>query len=370
MFRHEAWGNGSVLQTLAFGVKPKLPDRVSGQRPMVRQLPDWINWSDREKPSSYEPVQLDAEKFPLPCSWVDWWSPRSWCCCTCFPLAHCLHGRGNPCLVQTVDALDPELYRKTLQLPTKCPNELRGVWWLQDNIAHETLVIFNDSFWEDVDEPGSGTMFFQHDLPQTWLRDLSMFGLILGIGNAWQSPCQNTWAQEWQSYVPMYFNFNEGKGVFKPTSWLFRVTEDEWQKPDYAAAPGLPGGDDLVYMYRWRRVMRGDGTTTSAWEEMKQVMESPLPHRNCFEPWCPCWPLCISPSERLVDMTYANRRQVVIFRPEERTASFSGCCCLPACPCPCLCPLFAKIDGAYKKNFPDTASAEKPPDQQRMLGGY
>lgn len=308
-----------------------------------------IDWDAREYPG-YQPAQLDPDKANVPCSFCDWWNRRSWLCCCCFPCIQCANGLCNPCLAQRVDALDPEIYKKTLEMPTKCPEELKGVWWLQDNIAAESLVNFNDSFFEDK---GDGNLYWEHDVPQSWLRDYSVFGLCLGTVNACLGITKCAW-KEWQQVVSATFNFEKGKGKFDEFQWVYKINEDEWQKASYAAKVGEPKADEVTYMYRWRRVMRGDGSTTAAWDEMKEVMQSPLPKKNCCAPWCPFWPLCISKKDILLNMTYNNQMQVVIFPPEQRRPPmYSGCCCEPKpVRCPCMWPCCANIHGVWKKNFP------------------
>eukprot|EP00913_Durusdinium_trenchii_P022599 g21223.t1 len=161
-----------------------------------------------------------------------------------------------------------------MQMPTKCPEEFKGVWWLEDNIAAESL------------------------------------------------------------------------------EWVFKINENEWQKPSFKAKPGEPNANEITYMYRWRRVIGPDGNRTAAWDDMKTRIESPMPHQNCFTPWCPCWPLCISKKDRLLNMTYNSPTQVMILPPQFRTAAYSGCCIGPSCPCPCMCPCFANVYGVWTKNFP------------------
>ncbi|CAE7228323.1 unnamed protein product [Symbiodinium microadriaticum] len=325
-----------------------------------------IDWDAKSYPGSYQPVQLDSSKYTLPCSCIDWWSKRSCLCCACFPLAHCINGRCNPCLAQTVDALDPEIYKKTLQIKTFCPEEMRGVWWLEDNLAHETLVIFNDAKWlQSEDNPAIWEFF--HDLPQTWFRDPTLFGYILGIAAAWKIN-DSKWTEQWQSFVPIVFNFDKGKAYLKNFEWIFRINEDEWQKAAFKVLPDGTVTDEVGYMYRWRRVMRGDGSLTSAWADMEAMMKRP--YRNFFDPWCPCWPLCIPVADRNIEMGKSGGIQVGIFRPEERTATFSGCCCLPPCPCPCMCPLFAKVDGQWAEQFGSASATSSAPAQQEMGEGY
>ena len=90
----------------------------------VKRVMSNIDWDAKSYPGSCQPVQLDSSKYVIPCSGVDWWSRRSCLCCACFPVAHCINGRCNPCLAQTVDALNPEIYKKTLQIKTFCPEDM------------------------------------------------------------------------------------------------------------------------------------------------------------------------------------------------------------------------------------------------------
>uniref|UniRef100_A0A7S4R6S9 Uncharacterized protein n=1 Tax=Alexandrium monilatum TaxID=311494 RepID=A0A7S4R6S9_9DINO len=300
-----------------------------------------IDWDAIVYPG-YRPVQFDPSKFTLPLGCCDWWGPRSWLCGPAMPCIRCCHGRCNPCLVSQVDITDPTIWKATLELPTSCPESMKGVWWLCDNVAAETLVCFNEGRWTKLEAPGEWS--FQKDLPQTWTRDDAVFGGVLGAVNAWSGVGCCNLSAPWNS-VTFTFNLDAGKAKGDDTEYAWRIDDDEWQKLNFRGAPGETGGDEIFFMYRWRRVIRGDGSTTPAFQELRDMVTSPYPHRNCCEPWCCLWPLCISKEQRLKDMAYSNRKQLVIWPPAQRRPV---CSCWGArCSCPCMCPCAKDATGAH-----------------------
>lgn len=174
--------------------------------------------------------------------------------------------------------------------------------------------------------------------------------------------CNSPWPA-----INFVFNLETGKGVGDPSERTWRIDEDEWQKANYSKNVDEPDAE-INFMYRWRRVIRGDGSTTPAFEEMKQILTSPYPHRNCLEPWCVCWPMLLTKEERLKDMAYSNRNQLVIWRPEHRKPVCS--CGGMSCTCPCMCPLAKDADGKYKEWLDSTKElgqqAEERPTQESM----
>ncbi len=134
-----------------------------------------FQWDTRKVPEKYDPVQLKQSKVTFP--FVDWWNTRSNLLCCCFPILGCISGSTY------VDAEDTAPWKEILKYSNPdTPESMRGLWWLQDNIAHENLVtIFNDcEFTGNFNEDGTnGYGIWELSLKDNWSRDRSAFGHIL-----------------------------------------------------------------------------------------------------------------------------------------------------------------------------------------------
>jgi len=257
-----------------------------------------MDWSAREKPSRFFPVQV--QNYTLPLGFCDWWNTRSPLFCCCFPCMRCLSGRGNPFAVSVVDILDDSIWAAELAKPVdSAPESLRGVWFLSDNVAHENLVLFNDAVVEGEFDASGATGFgaWKHSMRTTWTRDATCFGWIL-LTAASVRPNQD---------VVAAFNFGAGKLKLNDREWVFRHTEDEWWKTHFE-----PGTSRITYMYRWLRVLRPDGTKTAHWADLERRATAKLPNSNCGTSWFPCWPCFLSDRQRMDDMVFINRYNSVV----------------------------------------------------------
>eukprot|EP00440_Ansanella_granifera_P018298 gb/GFBE01019870.1/.p1 GENE.gb/GFBE01019870.1/~~gb/GFBE01019870.1/.p1 ORF type:complete len:304 (+),score=61.53 gb/GFBE01019870.1/:1-912(+) len=278
-----------------------------------------LPWNAREKPATYNPVQTKPgeNQFPMPYSFVDWWSPRSMLLCCCYPAFWCINGRGNPCAGgNSVDITDPSIWKEALAQPTACPDSMKGVWWLKDNLAHECLICLHDAEWSgDFNSAGTrGIARMRKRMDTLWSREQSAFGKVLQAAATLRSG-EEAW-------VGGLFNFDIGKGqqLDAPVpEWGFKISEDEYWKAFYYANPGEPRGDDIYYMYKWIRVMRPDGSTTAAFEDFKSRCTMPDPNANCGTSWCSCWPAGLSMEQRLQSMNVLCSRQSMFMRPERFT---------------------------------------------------
>lgn len=115
--------------------------------------------------------------------------------------------------------------------------------------------------------------------------------------------------------VTAAFNFDLGKGIQgEGEEWFFQADEDiwwkvMWNKPE--DQPPKPAPETYYYMYKWQRIIRGDGTTTQAFEDLKAKVTNPLPHSNCCTSWCTCWPACLNKAQKLEAMNGLNRMQLL-----------------------------------------------------------
>lgn len=301
--------------------------------------PEW--WAQASHPE-YDPVQLkDDWSIQLYCGCLDYWSPRGNCCCLLpccfFPLQLCA-GQCKCCLVKTVDVTDPNVWKPALEKPSDVPDALKGVWWLEDTIAGERLVCFNDAIWKwKDDDPNTKMGEWNKSLATNWTRDAGCFGHVLtaytGI-TGWccldgfncssickdKGGCCGNTPTKW-NHIGIKFNFDSGKAYFnnnKSSEWAFQVSEDRWEKVGYneanatvAPVPPAGTGSKPAYYYRWTRVIRGDGSTTAHWDDFVKATKT-YPHPCFLEPCC-LWPLCHTDTQRRQNMAMVNRYQLVIW---------------------------------------------------------
>mmetsp|Transcript_3279 Transcript_3279/g.3782 ORF Transcript_3279/g.3782 Transcript_3279/m.3782 type:complete len:197 (+) Transcript_3279:63-653(+) len=178
-------------------------------------------WDARRRPEVFVPVQ---ESRDMPCSFCDWWSTRSQILCCCFPCAKCISG------VKTVDGTDHTIWKKQLEAPPvseKCPDSMKGVWWLKYNTAHENLVaIFNETnFIGEVNEDGTeGFGSYEIPMKTNWTRDNSCFGYILAMN-----------ASLTNSKITGLYNLKDGILNIGGKQWIYKISDNEWWKVHYKA---------------------------------------------------------------------------------------------------------------------------------------
>jgi hypothetical protein len=271
-------------------------------------------WDSRQRPETYTPVQLQRDPLgwkELPC--IDWWSTRSKFLNCCFPFAYCCLGKGKKVFDSTNEI---EFWKEQLanESSNKCPDSMKGVWWLKDNIAHEKLVtIFSDAemvgtFNEDGTD-GYGT--WSRSMHYNWSRDRNCFGYILSLNG-----------KITKSNVNAVMNMKDGKMRVggHGDQIVYRVSDDEWWKTHYAAKPGEVGGDYITYMYKWLKVLDKDGNPTQYYEEYVKMSKQQLPNNTtCIHCCCCsyCWPMCggcVSGVQIKENMAYPNPTQIVMLR--------------------------------------------------------
>jgi hypothetical protein len=116
--------------------------------------------------------------------------------------------------------------------------------------------------------------------------------------------------------VDLQVDLQRGKMKLNDQEWVFRVDDDEWWKTHWPGKPdGSPESDKIItFMYKWLKVVDKHGRPTRHMAELSRRANAPLPHRNACEPWCACWPLCLSKQQRLQDMVYPAKRQLLAQR--------------------------------------------------------
>lgn len=261
-----------------------------------------FKWNARERPATYNPVQLSDTKS-IPASCLDWWNTRSPLICCLFPCAGCLAGTSN------FDATDPSVWENQLKdTNPKVPESMRGVWWLKDNVAHENLVtIFSDATlvgtFNEEGTDGYGT--WARSLKSNWSRDRTCFGYVLGISG-------NLGGRE----VTGLMNLKDGmltlnSGLGPGAQIIYKINDNEWWKVHYLGNPGEEGDQEINYVYKWVKVLDKDCNKTEHWNDYEEYTNAPLPHTNCGTSWLPCWPICLPANKARTNMTYPNKTQIV-----------------------------------------------------------
>jgi len=260
-------------------------------------------WDARRVPEEFEPVQSEWE---LPVTCCDWWNVRSKLFCFVFPIMGCISGH------KTYDADDAEAWREVAMNPSNphCPDDMKGVWWFKYNHAHEQLVtVFGDSEFDgDFGEDGNGMGTWTRKLQWNYSRDRSCFGLVMA--SAGKCRDNSTLGK---------MNLQDGICTIRgphgnDTQVIYKINDNEWWKVHYMGKIGEEGFDDIEMMYKWIKVIDGDGNKTEHWDEWVESSKKPLPHRNCCEPWFPLWSCCLGKREVVENMFSANKKQVIRFK--------------------------------------------------------
>lgn len=262
------------------------------------------DWKSREIPSNYDPVQLDT--FDPPARFIDWWNTRSTFLCCLFPCLSCISSH------KTFDGTDPTVWKKQLENPNKgVPESMQGLWWLKDNVAHEQLMtIFGDAdFVGTYNEDGTdGYGMWYRPFRHNWTRENSMFGHVLGVngnrGNIKVSGRMNLK----DGILTVHTGLGDGNQI------VYKVNDEEWWKVHYAGNPGEALQDEIIYMYKWLKVLDKDGKQTKHWKEYVDWSNAPLPNQNCGTSWFPCWSCCLPRKKALENMVYPNKTQIVNFK--------------------------------------------------------
>lgn len=262
----------------------------------------YLYWSQRNPPIKFDPIQIKQKD--LTCKCLDWWNTRSSLFCCCFPVLRCVSACCFDQDIQVIDGKSMAIWEKQLkdEVDSRCPEELRGVWWMQYNYAHEQLVLaFSDAEWVGGKEYG----LWQKSLRNNWSRDNTCFGHILLMNGAAKN-----------GNAKGSYNLKDGKIWVQSDDGdqlVYRISEDEWWKIHYEGKlmNGEKNSEKITFQYKWLKVIDKDGIPTKHWNTYLEWSTSPLPHRNCGTSWLPCWGCCISDLEAKENMIYPNPRQIM-----------------------------------------------------------
>lgn len=313
------------------------------QAPIMQSMagPDvnWDQWdASAQPPADYAPHQLQPAFYEgkNPCCnvwflyWCDWASARApvcakpmvpcccagccSACCTCCTPWESLK-EPNEAFIKMLSAKDPN-----------CPDEFKGIWWMEDNIAAEMLMTFQDADWAD------DAASFKKSLAFNWTRSPTMFGSILQLAAS----------------VGHCFGSSYLRGKLSPDKkWIALFENDRASAPKwvYRIQPGdkfaLPGGGDLqtvlgdmmridwrspydtsseiAFQYRVRRVAyldnNGKLVKTSAYDDLLgRAQAEPNTHGYCCG-YCTC---NLSPSEFADIMKLENVMTALRYAPAKK----------------------------------------------------
>lgn len=266
-------------------------------------------WDARTKPNEFSPVQLDLFKPPggILSRLLDWWNTRTYFLCFLNPILRLIAKH------KVIDADNKEVWKKQLENPSnsRCPDSMKGLWWLKYNHAPEELVtIFGDAtFIGTFNEDGTdGYGHWERPLRHNWTRENAFFGLVFSI-----------WGNKETAKVVGRMNLKDGictvhgargEGI----QIVYRVNDDEWWKIHYKSNPGEEGEQEVEFMYKWLKVLDKDGEPTKYWDDYVSWVKEPLPHRNIFANWWPSWALFLKKKQIAENMCRPNSKQVVNFR--------------------------------------------------------
>mmetsp|Transcript_11401 Transcript_11401/g.12774 ORF Transcript_11401/g.12774 Transcript_11401/m.12774 type:complete len:295 (-) Transcript_11401:191-1075(-) len=269
---------------------------------------EWQQWDQfAEPPQIYDPPQ----KRDSGTTAAVYKCLRSSCCgcARCVRLLTC----GPCCGFRSVRILDPSLWFVKMlqnQNPT-CPELLKGIWWLQDNVAAEGLLTFQDGQWFTPQVMVKSAKY-------NWTVDAyNWWGLILSA---------NFWIRGGihQFEVSPNSNWINIKVQTSGSDWIYVIQPgDVFRRPDGTVLQVIPGEDlmrisyetmdtnsPITYQYLVRRVAfldaGGNLVKTQRYAELAAAARQP-------QGWCCelCEPSLPYHIEDTQSVTYAPQQSVM-----------------------------------------------------------
>ncbi len=187
-------------------------------------------WDARTAPERFDPVQVNSYSTELFYKLVDWWNSRSYFLCCINPCLRCIGGQ------EVIDGTDAEIWKDQLANSKngRCPDSMKGLWWLQYNHAPENLVtIFSDAeFTGTFNAEGTdGFGRWERSLKFNWTRENAVMGLVLSAVNNKDSAS----VEGFMNMKDGICTVKGGKGI--GTQIIYRQNDDEWWKVHYKANP-------------------------------------------------------------------------------------------------------------------------------------
>lgn len=250
---------------------------------------NWVKWHELVKDSklpymTFDPPQKKVS-FSKSCRNCYFFPPRSWIgkappCC----FADCLQYQYGPYSHLQISDADAWLGKMLERDAYYCPDFLRGVWWMRDNVANETMLTFQDAAWRQDGRVG------MKDAGTNWTTGTSMFGSLLAAVKRF----------------PVTFEIEPGEnpkwmGLRNGDDWIYLLGEEDKGKllyPDGSPVdfiPGLdllrvsvPNGDPyggVFYQYLVRCIAfkdcDGNIVKTQYYDEIKERATRPTPQGCC-----------------------------------------------------------------------------------------
>jgi len=274
--------------------------RIPQDAKQFRNGIDWETWQRSARPpATYDPPQLRPGWLGR-CrnvSCINWYlrrspfcaSPVVPCCC-----AQCCYCCFNPTRDVVQISNPDEWFIKMLSTGTspKCPPHLQGIWWMQDNIAHEELGTFHDGEWA-TERLGLKSLAFN------WTRASTCFGAILHTFVAWNKNtirCEISPDGRWLNLA----------GSSGDPVWIYKIQpDDRFALPgggELKTGPGemmrlsfkdqMDTNSELTFQYRVRRVAyldeAGSLVKTEAYDELAALVALPQRPQGCCCGYCLC----------------------------------------------------------------------------------
>ena len=189
-----------------------------------------FSWEARAQPEIFDPVQLELFEASFLIKFIDWWNTRSSFFCFLNPLLCYCTGH------EQIDADDEYVWKKQVTNPSneKCPQSMKGLWWLKYNHAPENLVtIFSDAeFSGTFNEEGTdGYGEWARTQRHNWTRENAILGSIFSV-----------WGYKESHKVVGRMNLRDGICTVhekrgEGLQVVYRQNDDEWWKIRYRGNP-------------------------------------------------------------------------------------------------------------------------------------
>lgn len=142
---------------------------------MIHSPKSWETW-EKVKPTitSYRPKQLEPNSNYCCIQYINCNHTSPVCCYPWLePIYNCcIEKCYKQEVIDVVENEDEVLNRFLKKRSPKCPEYMRGVWWLKDNAVQERLVSLEDADWQT-------NRYAVKDMRYGWSRDYSCMGGVL-----------------------------------------------------------------------------------------------------------------------------------------------------------------------------------------------
>lgn len=251
---------------------------------------DWATWEPNVKlPQFYDPPQLKMNWWG--CGLLNWtcFSSRSsclsWpcvpCCCHC-ALKCCIKSTFGAEEFRITDPDDALIKMLTSRVSPHCPEFLKGVYWMRDNIAQEVLITLSDAEW--TPEGDFGIKYARYN----WTTNNTSFGGTWLAGKIHYHKLSVSPNKKWVQLGSManwiYVVQPEDHFKLKDGTPVDFTAGDELMRIDWG--DGIADGTgELQYQYRWQRIayLDKDGklVKTKFYDELKRRATMPDSSVSC-----------------------------------------------------------------------------------------